>query len=788
MEYAHDRNVVHRDIKPANIKVADDSSVKVLDFGLAKALADDPQPGSDPRNSPTLTLTMATTAGTILGTAAYMSPEQAKGKSVDRRADVWAFGVVLYEMLTARQLFTGEGAGEILASVIKETVSLDALPPTTPQAIRALIGRCIEKDPKRRLQAIGEASIAVEDAVASDPPITPGATAPDPDGAPSGPRSDRRWPWIAAASLLALATLAFVHFREPSSTPQSPIRFQLPPPGPSAAQHFKLSPNGRTLAFIAPDNGTDRVWLRSLDAIDAHAIPGTDGATYPFWSPDSANLGFFAQGKLKRMSVTSGTVASPAQSLCDALDNRGASWGSDGVIVFAPGVNSGLFRIPATGGVAQAMPQYTSPPRGASLRFPEFLPASNRFLYVISGDAENSGIYTGSLDGAAPVRLSKDVSQTAFIPSASGGDGTLLFRRESTLMAQPFDPRLMRTTGEPLPLAAQIGEAGNTGFAAFSAASSATGSSVLVYQSGSGSQARELVWRDRAGKSLGTAAALGKTAPTFGFALSPNGKRVAFELSASLDKTDLWLQELDRGTATRFTFGVGTGYRSYPVWSPDNTRVTYSVLADLNINVDLFTKPAGGASKEELLLHGRTNTSGSDWSNDGKFLVYSQTGDTTRDDLWLLPMEGEHKPALYLQTPANENQGQFSPDSKFMAYESDESGQYQVYVQPIPPNGAKWQISPAGGGQPRWRRDGRELFYVAADGKLMVVTIGAAGNFLAGTPQPLFERIDSNTADREFFYQPSADGQRFLVNSPAAGGTAQATPLTVVLNWNQPRP
>jgi serine/threonine protein kinase len=763
LEYAHDHGVIHRDLKPANIKVKPDGTVKVLDFGLAKALSDDPA-AVDMSNSPTLSMA-ATMAGTILGTAAYMSPEQAKGRAADRRADIWAFGVVLFEMLTGRRLYTGENGAETLASVIKDEVPFDRLPSATPPAIRNLLRRCLDKSAKRRLQHIGEARILIED-------VLSGAAIAEPVAA--APRQQHPVAWIALAAVLlvALASLAFVHFRE-SPAPQQTIRFQLSGPENSNVSFFQLSPDGQYIAFIEQKEGQAQLWVRPLGSLEAQPLRGTDDATYPFWSPDSASIGFFAQGKLKKIAVTGGEP----QVLCDATAGRGGSWSAAGVIIFSPNIGGPLYRVAAAGGVPSQVTKMTGSVSGDTDRYPEFLPDGHTFLYTrLSGKAGTEGIYAGTLEGTQPVHLLPDESSSKYASAAPfSRAGYLLFRRKTTLMAQPFDPNRLKTSGEMFPIAEKVGTDTNTGNVAFSA--SANGE--LAYRSGSVFDARQFAWMDRSGKQLGIVT---KPAATYSGALSPDEKQIAMSILPDATTGDIWLQDVTRAVISRFTFEPGRS--SEAVWSPDSSRIVYSQI--IGANFSIYQKAVNGAGAGELLKAGGINLIATDWSPDGKFIVYSDYSDTTNEDLWLLPLEGDRKPILFLQTPFNESDGHFSPDGRWMAYMSNESGRDEVYVQTFPATGSKWQVSTAGGRFPRWSKDGHELFYIAADQKLMTVAVkpGAAGSrsFEAGSPQPLFE-IKSIPSPLLFSYQASADGRRFLVNIPATGEGSAPTPFTVVVNW-----
>ena len=760
LEYAHEKGVIHRDLKPANIKVKPDGTVKVLDFGLAKALTED-SAAVDMNNSPTLSMG-ATVAGVILGTAAYMSPEQAKGKPADRRADIWAYGVVLCEMLSGKRLYTGETAAETLAAVLMKEPALDGLPANTPATIRNLLRRCLERDPRRRLQHIGEARIAIDDALsgAAGPAVV----------TPQRAQPPVVWIALACALLVALAALAFVHFRE--TPPQlRTFRFQVPGPANSTVTFFQLSPDGQYLTFVAQKEGHTQLWVQPLSSTEAQVLPGTDGATYPFWSPDSAQIAYFAEGKLKKIAATGGIP----QILCDAPGGRGGSWSEDGVILFAPNVSGPLDRVSAAGGVATAVTDASG--TQPSDRYPRFLPGGHTFLYYrVRGSAEQNGIYASSVDGLKPIRILPDDSNPVYVPGISSGrNGYLLFRRKETLMAQPFDAQSLKLGGEMFPIAEQVGTVANTGNAAFTA--SANGE--LAYRFGNLFENRQFVWMDRMGKQLGAAT---KSASMASGALSPDEKEIVLAVGPDPVTLDLWLQDVSRGVLSRFTFGPERS--GVPVWSPDSGRIAYTVVTSAAFSI--YQKRVNGAGAAELLKSGGINVFTSDWSPDGKFIVYSEFAEKTNDDIWLLPVSGDHKPVPYLQTQFNENDAHFSPDGRWMAYMSDESGHFEIYVQPFPATGPKWQISSAGGRFPRWSHDGRELFYIAADQKLMAVPVKPGGgstlSFEAGAPQSLFD-IPSIPASFRFSYQPAMDGRRFLVDVPAGGGAGITTPITMILNW-----
>ena len=756
LETAHEKGIVHRDLKPANVMITPAGVVKVLDFGLAAMPSRDGAIGSDPQNSPTFTMA-ATQAGMIMGTAGYMAPEQAAGKPVDKRADIWAFGVVLFEMLSGQRLFQGETVSHTLADVLRAPIGFGKLPKDTPPSIRDLVERCLDRNVKNRLRDIGEARVIIE-RVGKEPALPEIAPAPVSLGA----GGKAAWA-IAGLFLLATAVLAFVHFRE-TPAPERVVRFQIALPEKTTNAIFALSPDGRSLVLTANEGGRRRMWIRPIDSLAAQPVPGTEDASYPFWSPDSAYIGFFVPGKLKKIALAGG----PAQTLCDAASGRGGTWNQDGVIVFAPGLGLPLMRVSAAGG--EPRPATTLGAPSESQRYPVFLPDGKHFLFeVTNGKPGTNGLYAGSLDNSPPGRVLPDTSSAAYVASESTGkSGLLLFRREATLVAQPFDPGVARTTGDAFPVAEQVAIAGNTDHAAFSV----SGNGVLAFGSGDAALgAGDLEeWVDGNGKRT----TVGQSEDVFTQALSPDGKQVALGIRTHSDGADLWILDTARGVPTRFTFRPGLSMDG--VWSPDGSHIIFQ-----SDNRSIYEKPANGTGKEELLLSGGPNIRPQDWSRDGKFLVYTQTGGKTGTDLWLLPLEGERKPIPYLQTPFDESDAQFSPDGRWMAYASNESGQPQVYIQSIPASGTKFQISSAGGVQPRWRRDGKEFFYISADNKLMAVPVKITETVETGPSKALFDIEPLYPTFMGYWaYEPAPDGQRFLVL--ARKGGANRT-ITVVLNW-----
>ena len=756
LDKAHRKGITHRDLKPGNIMLSK-SGTKLLDFGLAK-LTQQGSAAAVPLSQLPTAKDAITGQGMILGTLQYMAPEQVEGGEVDARTDIFAFGAVAYEMATGKKAFEGKSQASVMAKILEsDPPPMTSLQPMTPRQLDRVIRKCLAKEPDKRWQDASDLCDELKW-------IAEGAA--QHEGAASvSPRKGRQWvSWavaaIALAAMVALSIPAVMYLREaPRNAPE--IRTEIVTPPTSDQVSFALSPDGRQIVFVASGDGPSRLWLRRLDAIDTKPLAGTEGAIYPFWSPDSRSVGFFAGGSLKRVDIGGGSP----QTLTAAL-GRGGTWSPDATIVFGQTAASPLSRIPASGGELVAV---TKLGKQSSHRFPQFLPGGRQFLFYAQETPETSGVYLGSLDSSKTKFLVASDTAGAYAPT-----GWVLFIRGGTLLAQRLDLGRNELTGDLVTVADQVSY--NAGI--FAGAFSVSTSGLVAYRSGSVGQ-HQLVWFDRTGKMLGTMGV--PDSSLVSPRLSPDGRRAAVGRTVQ-GNMDIWL--LDGTRTTRFTFD--SSRHLYPLWSPDGNRIVFD--SNRKGHRDLYIKGSNGAGSEELLLETEQDKTANDWSRDGRFLLYSSLDPQTSRDLWVLPMEGDRKPFVFVNTRFDERSAQFSPDGHWVAYISNESGRFEVYVRPFSGTpsgvaGGQWQVSTSGGLEPRWRPDGRELYYIAPDDKLMAAPIRTSGaTFEPGTPAALFQtRIygGGNDPGIGIEYDVTGDG-RFLIDTVREDATSS---ITLLQNW-----
>jgi len=768
LDKAHRSGIVHRDLKPSNIMLTP-TGAKLLDFGLAKPVT--------MVNGATLTVaspkSSVTGQGTIVGTFRYMSPEQVEGKELDGRSDIFSLGAVLYEMLTGQLAFEGKSLLSVASAILeREPTPVNSIKPLTPPALDHAIRRCLAKDPEQRWQTgrdlhgeliwIGESASSV---------ATPLVL--------SGKQEKRgRLAWIVAGLFAVIGVAEFwLSWLKPQIEERA-FQFKIdPPPGTEFLLENGggnvISPDGRTVAFVAASAAGSKLWTRPLDSTVARELPGTDNAQYPFWSPDSRSIGFFANGKLQRLDLAGG----PPVTLAPASNPRGGTWSSQGIIIFSPNASTGLWKI-AVSGESLAQLTSTDPARGEfTHRWPLLLPDGNRFVYLSRGGGVSSSIYLSSLE--QPQERTLLVKETSAAPAYSPAHGNhpeyLYWLRQQVLVAQPFDSKHARLSGDGVPVQGADAVALTPALGHSSISVSNEGTILL----GKGSGRYQLTWLNHEGKSLGTLAQPDRYGS---LRISPDGTRLAAGLADSSSRSDLWLLELTRAIPSRLTFmGMfGTG-----AWSPDGQQVAYHLLSGRK----LMLKNANGTGQEETALQSEYTVYMNDWSSDSRYLVYTQQSHEGRFELWLLPLTGERKPQPFLQTAFNNSQGQVSPDSKWIAYTSDESGGFnEVYVTSFPTASTRWRVSGNGGSFPRWSRDGKELFYRALDGTLMVASVRNGLHGLEfGTPASLF-RVPESVGMFAYPYDVAPDGKRILALVPSKADT-DIPSLIVLVNWDaKPRP
>jgi serine/threonine protein kinase len=760
LDKAHRAGIVHRDLKPRNIMLTS-AGAKLLDFGLAKWR---PVSSSGDSVLPTRDLTAQ---GAIVGTLQYMAPEQLEGKEADSRADLWALGLVLYEMVTGRKAFEGKSQASLIAAILEhEPEPLEAVQPLSPRLLNRVVQRCLAKDPSERAQSAADVRAMLRWVSEGTPEVRPARRR----------RDHAAWALSSLLFLGFLSSLGFFFYRSPSNDSHE-MRLQVVTPPTIDPISMAISPDGSRLVFVGSSEGKSRLWLRPLQSETAQPLTGTEGASYPFWSPDSRSIAFFAEGKLRRIDIAGGL----AQALASVARGMGGTWNRDGVIVF--GIAGGpLYRVPAAGGEPAALTRLDRGHTGH--RFPQFLPDGRHFVFFVGGGSKIQGIYVASLDPLEARRVLNADTAAAVAP------GHLLFGRGETLVAQPFDSETLELSGDPFPVAEQVAFDDSLGQGTVGAIS-ASANGVLAYRSGTARGGRRLIWFDRVGTALAPAGVI-ESSSIANPELSPDGRRVALNRIVG-GNNDIWVLETARGVLSRLTFDSGLDHS--PLWSPDGSRLAFfSSRAGVR---GLVQKLASGAGAEKPLHSASAPLLPTDWSPDGRFILFRELQPQTGYDLWILPVShpvGDRKPVPFVNSIYQEREGKFSPDGQWVAYQSDESGRFEVYVQAFPGPGAKSLVSTEGGAQPRWRADGRELFYIGLDGKLMAapITLAEGGQRLeAGTPVALFLTSIAGgpipaTGPFRHQYAVAQDGQRFLIN--VATEEAVTSPITLVLHWKPGSP
>jgi Tol biopolymer transport system component len=752
LEKAHAHGIVHRDLKPGNIMLTK-SGAKLLDFGLAKAAHGVATLASGSMATMSKPLTVE---GTIMGTFQYMAPEQVQGREADARSDLFALGAVLYEMITGRRAFAGKSQISVMSAILeKEPEPVSSVQPMASLALDHVIQRALAKDPNDRWHTardfIQELKWSAESAQLTSAAAPAAATA---------RRGREAFSWLLASTLLVILIAGAIWWWHSKPSVET---MYFPAPLPFPAADIAIAPNGHTIAVVGYQESARKnmLWIYELGSHGARSLPGTEGASYPFWSADGRSLAFFADAQLKKLEVSGG----PVQTICDAPSGRGGTWNKEGVIVLAPETTAGLFRVPASGGTPTRISDFDKSRGEGSLRWPAFLPDGKHFLYLaanFTGRKETNAIFVGSLDSNEKRFVVEATSNAAYAPP-----GYLLFYRDRTLLAQPFDLKRFALVGEATVILPEIQYLPQVKRAIFAVSDQG----LLVAQSGGEAALSQLSWFDRKGNAVG---AVGKPEVYGNVFLAPDGKSVATDKTdmASLN-IDVWTQELQRDGSKRLTFDPAID--AVPIWSPDAGQLVFA--SNRQTYFGLYVKNSDGANDEKVIVQGEVGNFPSDWSRDGKYILYCRG-----PDLWFVTYP-ELKSSLFLKAPSVFRNGQFSPDGKWVAYASNETGKWEIYVTSFPDARGRWQISSGGGEQPRWPGDGKELFYLSLDGKMMAAPVTTGAHFDAGTSVTLFQ-----TTPRQpvlvydlFVYDVSRDGQRFLINTQVK--QAESVPMSVVLNW-----
>ena len=769
LEKAHKSGVIHRDLKPGNIMLTK-SGTKLMDFGLAKATL----PQEPPASSLAVTMSRPSTdqpltaQGMVLGTFQYMSPEQVEGKEADARSDIFSLGAVLYEMASGRRAFTGKSQASIVAAILaSEPQPISVLQPMSPPALDRVVRTCMAKDPDDRWQTAHDVKLQLRWIAEG------GSQAGVPGPLAARRRLSQNLAWtLAAISLLAAVGLAAALWLHTSSS-SLPLRASLLPPKNSSFDPFgfAISPDGKRLAFtaVAADKSESTLWVRPLNSVAAQELSGTDGAEYLFWSPDSSSIGFFAGGRLKKIDAAGG----PVITLADVVSGRGGTWGSDGTIVFSRKADSeGLYQVSSAGGPVSEVTHFDRGRKEDSHRWPWMLPDGRHFIFYMSSSTQTAA--TGGQDTVAGIYYydRKTGKQTRVLFTDTGAqyaNGYLFYLMQQNLMAQRFNPSSGTFSGPPVPVAEAVEYNSDRWIGAFSVSASG----ILGYLSGSGKQ-RQLIWYGRDGKEQSR---LGHPDNYDGVAISEDGQRLATTLAeANGFNTDIWVYELARGTATRLTFeGV---HAAAPIWTHDGKTIAYVTNRQ---GGDIYAKTSSGLGAEQGLVESNDYKIPSDWSPDGKLLLYMNFVGSSVPHFWIHPVVPAEKDYALLKTNFSEEQGQFSPDGRWLAYVSEETGKDEVFVVPFPSLSSKWQVSAAGGEQVKWRHDGKELFYLTPDRKLMAVAVDTAGGtFKPGLPHELFQTSIQSAHHQLPQYDVAPDGQKFILNVPLG---PSLEPITLYSNW-----